>query len=195
MRRATTVLFVLLPCLGGLGVAQFEAIVESVVETTGSFVIHCPEEALGPINTLLPGQAVERKMVCAFLQGAMEFQYRLENVDSGLAEVMSPDAVKEGWFHSGRDSLLAIGNKTDRSVTMILMLTLEDRTALLVFAHLANPDTSFAPTGDPLALYDDSGNGRISCAEARAHGIAPVHSDHPAYRYMTDRNQDGVVCE
>ena len=27
---------------------------------------------------------------------------------------------------------------------------------------------------DPLARYDDNGNGRITCAEARAHGIAPM---------------------
>lgn len=52
------------------------------------------------------------------------------------------------------------------------------------------------PTGeDPLALYDDNSNGRITCAEARAHGIAPVHSDHAAYAYMSDRDGDGVVCE
>ena len=47
----------------------------------------------------------------------------------------------------------------------------------------------------PLALYDDDGNGRITCAEARVHGIAPVHSDDPAYSHMTDRDNDGVVCE
>lgn len=49
--------------------------------------------------------------------------------------------------------------------------------------------------GHPLELYDDNGNGRISCSEARTHGIAPVHSGHPAYPYMTDGNSDGVVCE
>ncbi|MDE0006303.1 MAG: excalibur calcium-binding domain-containing protein [Rhodospirillaceae bacterium] len=47
----------------------------------------------------------------------------------------------------------------------------------------------------PLTLYDDNRNGRISCAEARAHGIAPVYSTHPAYPYMTDGDGDGVVCE
>ena len=52
-----------------------------------------------------------------------------------------------------------------------------------------------APTGDPLALYDDNGNGRITCAEARRHGIAPVPRSHPAYRYMRDGDGDGVVCE
>ena len=51
------------------------------------------------------------------------------------------------------------------------------------------------PSGDPLRLYDDNGNGRITCAEARRHGIAPVARSHPAYRYMRDADGDGVVCE
>ena len=46
-----------------------------------------------------------------------------------------------------------------------------------------------------LALYDDNGNGRITCAEARSHGIAPVSRGHPAYQYMNDRDNDGIVCE
>ena len=52
-------------------------------------------------------------------------------------------------------------------------------------------------TGDShaLAMYDDNGNGRITCKEARRHGIAPVRSDHPAYQYMRDGDGDGVVCE
>ena len=49
--------------------------------------------------------------------------------------------------------------------------------------------------GDALARYDDNGNGRITCKEARRHGIAPVGRDHPAYRYMRDGDGDGVVCE
>ena len=48
---------------------------------------------------------------------------------------------------------------------------------------------------DALALYDDNGNGRITCAEARRHGIAPVPRSHPAYRFMRDGDGDGVVCE
>ena len=55
-------------------------------------------------------------------------------------------------------------------------------------------------TSNPLAIlvlydYDTDGDAHISCTEAREHGIAPVYSDHPAYRYMTDRNQDEVACE
>ena len=46
-----------------------------------------------------------------------------------------------------------------------------------------------------LRQYDDNDNGRITCAEARRHGIAPVRRDHPAYPYMRDGDSDGVVCE
>ena len=52
-----------------------------------------------------------------------------------------------------------------------------------------------APAANALAMYDDNRNGRISCAEARAHGIAPVRRGHPAYEFMNDRDRDGVVCE
>ena len=61
----------------------------------------------------------------------------------------------------------------------------------------APPTPTSAPAGevDALALYDDNNNGRITCAEARNHGIAPVHRGHPAYQYMRDADGDGVVCE
>ena len=64
------------------------------------------------------------------------------------------------------------------------------------WCEAAAPPTPTAPsTGDALALYDDNGNGRITCAEARRHGIAPVRRNHPAYPYMNDRDGDGIVCE
>jgi len=52
-----------------------------------------------------------------------------------------------------------------------------------------------ASTIDALTLWDDNRNGRITCAEARRHGIAPVTRGHPAYRFMRDADGDGVVCE
>ena len=57
------------------------------------------------------------------------------------------------------------------------------------------------PTGQPAdgnvdpSRWDDNGNGRITCAEARRHGIAPVRRGHPAYAWMRDPNGDGVICE
>ena len=52
-----------------------------------------------------------------------------------------------------------------------------------------------APGDDALSRYDDNQNGRITCNEARRHGIAPVHRSHPAYAFMHDGDADGVVCE
>ena len=57
------------------------------------------------------------------------------------------------------------------------------------------PASSPAGGDDALGLYDDNRNGKITCKEARRHGIAPVPRLHPAYRYMRDGDGDGVVCE
>ena len=67
----------------------------------------------------------------------------------------------------------------------------------IVCAAPSGAGAPFEPVGrgDALALYDDNGNGRITCAEARRHGIAPVPRSHPAYRFMRDGDGDGVVCE
>ena len=46
-----------------------------------------------------------------------------------------------------------------------------------------------------VSRYDDNGNGRLSCSEARRHGIVPVRRGHPAYPFMRDADGDGVVCE
>ncbi len=56
-------------------------------------------------------------------------------------------------------------------------------------------DSEPADELNALAMYDDNGNGRITCKEARRHGIAPVPRNHPAYQYMRDGDNDGVVCE
>jgi hypothetical protein len=49
-------------------------------------------------------------------------------------------------------------------------------------------------TKSALTMYDTNQNGRITCSEARAQGIAPVTKDHPAYPFMRDADGDGVVC-
>ena len=92
-------------------------------------------------------------------------------------------------------------------------LTVDRREAVALEAVLARcPSTEMKPVAcaaapatpvraapaagaDPLSRYDDNRNGRITCAEARRHRIAPVHRSHPAYRYMRDGDQDGIVCE
>ena len=82
------------------------------------------------------------------------------------------------------------------------MVVLEPRASTTMTAT-RGPTATATPTQNPtaatymdaLAMYDDNGNGGITCAEARAHGIAPVHRGHPAYEFMRDADGDGVVCE
>ena len=62
-------------------------------------------------------------------------------------------------------------------------------------APLAPRATSGTSPSDALERWDDNGNGRITCAEARRHGIAPVPRGHPAYPFMRDADGDGLVCE
>lgn len=45
---------------------------------------------------------------------------------------------------------------------------------------------------DSVSQWDDNGDGRIWCIEARRHGIAPVPKNHPAYPFMYDADADGV---
>ena len=42
-------------------------------------------------------------------------------------------------------------------------------------------------------IWDDDGDGWISCAEAVRHRIAPVRRGHPAYMYV-EGTDDGVKC-
>ena len=59
----------------------------------------------------------------------------------------------------------------------------------------ASPRTQPVAASDALRRWDDNRNGRITCREARRHGIAPVPRGHPAYPFMYDRDGDGTVCE
>ena len=92
----------------------------------------------------------------------------------------------------------------DRSERDVLESILSDCTSTdMTVVQQSRPSQTATPvpgpgggqTSDALQLYDDNGNGRITCAEARSHGIAPVRRGHPAYAYMNDADNDGVVCE
>ncbi len=62
--------------------------------------------------------------------------------------------------------------------------------------HAADDDGVLSALDDGvLSALDDDGNGRITCAEARRHGIAPVRRGDPAYPFLRDSDGDGVVCE
>ncbi len=58
----------------------------------------------------------------------------------------------------------------------------------------APPVPSSREASQEAERWDDNGDGRITCAEARRHGITPVRRGHPAYPFMNDGNDDGIVC-
>ena len=110
-------------------------------------------------------------------------------------------AVNVCWFAA---RTLAVRRKygltIDRAEAVAVEKILADCPSTDMVRHAASPRSTPAlvpnPAGvDAPALWDDNRNGRITCAEARRHGIAPVPRGHPAYRWMWDRDGDGVVCE
>ena len=104
---------------------------------------------------------------------------------------------REYWLSIDRaeaeaiDSVLAECESTE----MIVLAPGASATTIASPTPTAAESPSPEPEVDALALWDDNGNGRITCAEARAHGIAPVRRGHLAYQYMRDADGDGVVCE
>ena len=111
-----------------------------------------------------------------------------------------PD-INQCWF---ADRVVQVRQEYQLSIDETEAAALEKVLSGCSSVEMAVNDTSTGPStatpyptavADALAMYDDNGNGRISCAEARAHGIAPVRSDHAAYPYMNDADGDGVVCE
>lgn len=77
------------------------------------------------------------------------------------------------------------------------MIVVENTGVTAGSSNASSPSAPASNSSDTAALelWDDNGNGRITCKEARRHGIAPVHRDHPAYAFMRDGDGDGVVCE
>ena len=76
------------------------------------------------------------------------------------------------------------------STEMVVRSCEGGRSAAAPKAPLSVPSSG---TTDALRLWDDNGNGRITCREARRHGIAPAPRGYPVYPFMHDG--DGVVCE
>ena len=49
---------------------------------------------------------------------------------------------------------------------------------------------------DDISMIDTNGNGKVTIAEAKAAGYSmPIYSDHWLYKYMDDRDGDGMVGE
>lgn len=107
------------------------------------------------------------------------------------------------WFSS---SVVMVKQKyslsVDRNETVALESVLSScsSTEMIFYPNVSTKnslevDTDQIESSNALELYDDNSNGRITCSEARRHGISPVYRNHIAYEFMSDRDGDGVVCE
>ena len=96
---------------------------------------------------------------------------------------------------------LSIDTREAQAVEQTLAQCLSTEMVVLDCASTGGPpaatrrETTPGRMTDALNRWDDNSNGRITCAEARRHGIAPVARSHPAYPFMRDGDGDGVVCE
>lgn len=140
--------------------------------------------------------------------GCRRFRVRLKGVDA--PELNTPAGVEAAeWLREFAEGKEVRWQPVGMDVygRFLGEVTLEDGTdlagGLIGGGHAApraDPPQRAPPPGPPdlppeVAGWDDNGNGRISCAEARRHGIAPVRRGHPAYPFMNDADGDGVVCE
>ena len=124
---------------------------------------------------------------------------RYQKVDNDAAEWLPPQ--NRCWFAARVIAVrqryrLTIDRREADALDQVLAGCAS--TELVVLARGVVPASApAAPAASAAAIaeWDDNGNGRITCAEARAHGIAPVTRDHPAYPFMRDADGDGVVCE
>ncbi|MCY4149981.1 MAG: excalibur calcium-binding domain-containing protein [Gammaproteobacteria bacterium] len=89
---------------------------------------------------------------------------------------------------------LTIDSREANAIEHILSRCKTTAMAVRCVSH-ASPVPQKRRNNAVLKKYDDNGNGRITCREARRHGIAPVHKSHPAYAFMHDGDGDGTVCE
>ena len=104
---------------------------------------------------------------------------RLSGVSGDISEIIAIDNPQGQFYVEIFD--------TDEYLSTSCVLELDD--------SVQPQGTNDAEVGNALEMYDDNEDGRITCAEARNHSIAPVRRGHPAYRFMRDADDDGIVCE
>lgn len=108
-----------------------------------------------------------------------------------------PGPTDDNGCHGGPDARHCHGGGGASAESLLVVAAVVAGTAYLVRKAADNRRLRRAAANPAPALqrYDDNRNGRISCREAKRHGIAPAPREHAAYPYMRDLDKDGVACE
>ena len=107
-----------------------------------------------------------------------------------------PGPTDDSGCHGSADARHCHGGGGASGEALLVVAAVVAGTAYLVRKAVDNRRLRDAANPVPaLQRYDDNRNGKISCREARRHGIAPASKEHAAYPYMRDLDGDGVACE
>ena len=163
-------------------------------------------------NAALSGEKPAMLGACMGMVALIGMSLIPENKAENWGQVTDSSNIPKSVFEKALRLLLADGRFSpheNKPISLKVPLTVERSLHYLIDAVLSTCDSFemiFYPVNglsdiddsgslDALTLYDTNRNGRITCSEARAHGIAPVSSEHPAYEHMNDSDGDGTVCE
>ena len=139
--------------------------------------------ASDPLNLTLASPAVNRSQKNG--KDATEWLPNLNRCWFASREVEVRRQYALTIDRSERDVLEGILSDCTSTAVTVVQQSLPDQAATPI------PDPGGGQASDALRLYDDNGNGRITCAEARSHGIAPVRRGHPPLRRLTPAQPGG----
>lgn len=105
-------------------------------------------------------------------------------------ETQIPSKYRYEYTLKGEDVVDEFDNVDPDEVNSSINSTVKENT------NTSTADTNTTNDDEDLSKVDTNGNGKVTIAEAKAAGYSmPIYSDHWLYRYMDDRDGDGVVGE
>ena len=105
-------------------------------------------------------------------------------------ETQIPSKYRYEYTLKGEDIVDEFDNVDPDEVNSSINSTVKENT------NTSTVDTNTTNDEEYLSKVDTNGNGKVTIAEAKAAGYSmPIYSDHWLYKYMDDRDGDGVVGE
>lgn len=173
---------------------EYENFIANYVETTENHVRYRVTPVFEGDNLVASGAYMEGFSIEDNGEGLM-FNIYIPNIQSGV-EINYADGSSIGpagpsqdgeiaQFNPGTESNSASGDNSESS----------SGSESVTPAPTPQPSPDVQPEGD-LASVDTNGNGKVTIQEAKDAGFSmPIYKDHWLYKYMDDRDGDGMVGE